>query len=64
MSCLFFYGVLGFHIKFLSHLVAVVSKQIVVKRFFVSGNGAPDRSCMSRKYSSNFGNGLLYVQST
>ena len=62
MSCLLFDGVLGFHVQFLCHLVAVVSKKVIVKRLVVTGNGTADGRSMSCKDCCHLWNCFLQVQ--
>ena len=43
MMCgLLLYGVFGLHIQLFSHLVAIVSEQIIIQRFVIAGNGTAD----------------------
>ena len=64
MCCLLFNRVFCFHIQLASHLVAVVSKKIIVKRLVISCNGTANRSSMSCKDCCNLWNRFLQVEST
>ena len=62
MCSLFFNRVFRLHVQFLRHLVAIISKQIVVQRFMITGNRTTDRSSMGRKNSSHLRHSFLYIK--
>ena len=40
-------GMLGFHVQFLGHLVAIIGKEIIIKRLVIACNATPYGGCMS-----------------
>ena len=42
MCSLFLNRVFRLHVQFLCHLVAIISKQIVIQRLIIAGNGTTD----------------------
>ena len=62
MCSLFLNRVFRLHVQFLRHLVAIISKQIVIQRLMVTGNGTTDRRSMGRKNSSNLRHSFLYIK--
>ena len=53
---------LAFHVKFLRHLVAIIGKEIVVKRFVVTCNTTTDAGCMSSKHCCHLREMLVYIK--
>ena len=49
VCCLALDAVLGLHVQFISHLIAVVGKEIVIERFAVTGNAASDGGGVRRE---------------
>ncbi len=62
MCCLFFNRVFRLHIQFLSHLIAVIGKQIVIQRLMITCNRPTDGSSMGRKNSRHLGHSFLYIK--
>ena len=62
VSRLFFYRVFALHVQLLSHLVAIIGKEIVVEWFVVACYRASYARSVSSEYGSNTWNILLQVQ--
>ena len=57
-------AVLRLHIQLICHLVAIVGKEVVIKRLTVACNTTPDGGGVCRENGSYSGNMLMYVQGT
>ena len=62
MGGLFLNGMFGLHVQLLRHLIAIVSKKIIVQRLVVTRNRASYRSGVGGKYCSNLRNGSLQIK--
>ncbi len=62
MGRLLFNGMLGLHVQFLRHLVAVVGEEIIVERLVVASYGTTDGGGMGCEDSPYLGNGRLKIE--
>ena len=53
---------LAFHVKFLRHLITIIGKKIIVKRFVVTSDTTTDARSMSSKHGCHLWEILIYIK--